>query len=166
MVSRQARRILATVASALVATVPATANAHPLHTTFVEVAYSAKGEAVLTIKVFSDDFMRRVTRGAQVKPSDELALQKLTAAYLARTLLLNGVSGEAVPLSFCGWRRSADLVFICMKGPLKRGLAGLRIRDTILSEVFDDQVNVLQADVGGSRRSILFMNGSGVKELR
>jgi len=117
-----------------------------------------------TVKVFADDFLRRVTKGSLVKPSDDAALQKLTQVYLSQTLVLNSAVGEAVPLRFCGWKRSADLIFICLSGPAKHGLSGLKIRDVILGDVFSDQVNILQAEYAGQRHSVLFMGG-GVKQL-
>jgi hypothetical protein len=144
---------------------PRTAAAHPLHTTFVELAFAPQtGTITATVKVFADDFLNRAARGTALKPTNDAALQKLTLAYLAQTLVLSSASGEAVTLRFCGWKRSADLIFICLSGFSRKGIAGLRVRDAILTDVFGDQVNVVQAEYGGRRHSLLFVGG-GAKQL-
>ncbi|MDQ6716814.1 MAG: hypothetical protein M3Z17_00545 [Gemmatimonadota bacterium] len=157
---------MATWAVAAVAATPRIVAAHPLHTTFVELGSAPSNSTITaTVKVFADDFIRRVTRGRTVKPGDEALLQKLSADYLAQTLLFRIPSGQVLQLRFCGWKRSADLIFICMSGVSKTGLAGLTIRDVILADVFTDQVNVLQAQYAGRRHSLLFVGGAGVKQL-
>lgn len=153
-------------AAAAVAATPRAGRAHPLHTTFVELTFAPRSSTLTaTVKVFADDFLRRVTRGAAAKPGDDAVLQKLSLDYLSRTLLVSGPTGAPVRWSFCGWKRSADLVFICLSGRAASGLPGLRIRDAILADVFGDQVNVFQAEYGGQRHSLLFIGGTGVKQL-
>ncbi len=46
------------------------------------------------------------------------------------------------------------------------GLATLAVRNAVMSELFEDQVNVVQAVVAGARRSLLFTRGDGAKPLR
>lgn len=164
---RPSRAVAAALLAALaLVSTPEVGQAHPLHTTFVELTFAPKtGIATAMVKVFADDFTQRVTRGSSAKPGDEAILQKLSLAYLSRTLVANAATGEAIQWRFCGWKRSADLIFICLSAPVRRGLSGVRIRDTILSDVFGDQVNVLQAEYGGRRHSILFTGASGAKQL-
>lgn len=168
MVTGRVNRAMTAAALAMVAAsiTPRVAEAHPLHTTFVELTFAPQTATITaTVKVFADDFLRRASRGTTVKPNDDAALQRLTQSYLAQTFQLNASSGELVPLRFCGWKRSADLIFICMSGQSKRGIAGLKIRDAILADVFTDQVNVFQAEYGGQRHSLLFLGGAGTKQL-
>ena len=161
------RRVIgALLLSALALTLsPRRSEAHPLHTTFVELSWIPASSTVsATVKVFADDFLKRISRGSSTKPTDE-ALEKLALAYLARTLVVSSAKGGAVQWRSCGWKRSADLIFICLSGASKTGLKSMQISDAILTDVFADQVNVLQAAYGGERRSLLFMTTTGAKQL-
>jgi hypothetical protein len=56
-------------------------------------------------------------------------------------------------------------LFICLRAPAAAAPAGARVRSTILSDVFTDQVNIVQATVAGQRRTLLFTPGAGLKPL-
>lgn len=145
---------------------PRVSEAHPLHTTFVELAFTpATGVVTATVKVFADDFLKRASRGSNQGLSNEAMLQKQSRDYLAQTLRLAPPTGPVLQWRFCGWKRSADLIFICLSAGAKGGLTGLRISDSILSDVFPDQVNIVQAESAGSRHTLLFTGGAGEKRL-
>lgn len=163
-----ATRVAAVVASILLLTAltPGRAYAHPLHTTFTEVVRDqTNGSVTATVKLFADDFIRRVSRGTSVKPTDDAALQRLAFAYLSANFSVSGRTGQRVRWEWCGWKRSADLIFACMRAPLAPGRDQLRAADTILSDVFGDQVNIVQAAVNGARKTLLFTVGEKDKPL-
>lgn len=145
---------------------PTRALAHPLHTTFTEIVRDQQaGTVTATVKLFADDFIRRVSRGTTVKPTDDAALQRLAFGYLSANFSVSGRTGQRVKWQWCGWKRSADLIFACMRAPLAPGRDQLRVADTMLSDVFADQVNIVQATVGGSRKTLLFTVGEKDKPL-
>jgi hypothetical protein len=56
-------------------------------------------------------------------------------------------------------------LFVCLRAPAAAAPAGGRVRSAILSDVFTDQVNIVQATVGGRRQTLLFTPGAGPKLL-
>ena len=62
-------------------------------------------------------------------------------------------------------RRTADLVWVCVEARSPAGLAPLSVRNAVMCDLFDDQVNVVQGTIGGSRRSLLFTRGDRAKRL-
>jgi len=42
----------------------------------------------------------------------------------------------------------------------------LQVRNVMLCELYEDQVNVVQSTVAGARRSLLFVRGDPFKPLR
>jgi hypothetical protein len=58
-----------------------------------------------------------------------------------------------------------ELLWICVEAASAEGLAPLRVYNGMLSDLFDDQVNVVQGTVGGARRSVLFTKGDRAKAL-
>ena len=139
--------------------------AHPLHTTLTRLSYDATTRTVnLTVRVFADDFARAVTgRGGaagHVAPSDAAMLRYVTAR-----LALQRAAGAPITLRWCGMRRDGEALFLCLRATEQAPPAGARIRNALLSEMFADQVNIVQASYGGATRTLLFTPSDGTKAL-
>ena len=164
MVNRRQVRHALILGAAWVLTAPTAGYAHPLHTTFTELSHDQRtGILTASVKVFADDFVRRITRNTRVNPGDDAVLQRLAFNYLAATLKITGRPGEQGSWQWCGWKRSADLIFACMRTRLSP--AAIRVSDSILCDVFADQVNIVQASLTGKRQTLLFTAGDGEKAL-
>jgi hypothetical protein len=72
-------------------------------------------------------------------------------------------NGRKAPLTWGGVRRTGDLMWVTVRAPSVRSLRGVKIATTLLFEIFDDQVNIVQATSDGHRRSMLFTAGDGRK---
>jgi hypothetical protein len=121
--------------------------AHPLHTTMTELTEDrTHGTVRATIRVFADDFGK--ARGT--KPE---------LAYVSSTFAFTDRNGRQLVLRSCGTRSTGELLWICIEATSADGLAALRVRNGMLSDLFDDQVNVVQGSVAGARRSLLFTKG-------
>ena len=164
------RRIVA--AAVLVASATAfgarPASAHPLHSTITELSEDrTHGVVRATIRVFAADFGTAVTRGRRVALPAAAGPQWDAAAlaYVATSFSFVDRVGRALPLRSCGTKRTSDLLWICVEATSTEGLAALKVHNGMLSDLFDDQVNVVQASVRGSRRSLLFTKGDRAKPL-
>jgi hypothetical protein len=136
------------------------ADAHPLHTTLAQVTYDpASGEMVASIRAFSGDFAAAVAkrRGGAVETLSDAA----SLAYLGATFQLTDPSGRVIPWTWCGARHEGDVVFLCVRAAHVPPTA--RIADQMLCELFDDQVNIVQADSRGRKSSNLYTKGDGPK---
>ncbi len=140
-------------------------SAHPLHTSLTQLSYDDRA-AVLhgSIRVFAGDFAAAVAkrRGAQ-PPADDRVSEAAAFAYLTATLQLSDAAGRAVPLAWCGSRRSGDVLWLCVAAANAPAPGALRLSDQILCELFDDQINIVQATAGQRRASMLFTKGDGPK---
>jgi hypothetical protein len=167
VVSELRTRIVCLLLAGIIAT-PSTARAHPLHTSFAELTYAeATGTVIASVRVFADDFLRHsgwsAAGGGSALPAGQP--EQLAARYLARTFGVTDARGRIVPLAWCGWKRNGNLVTICLTGKLTGGLAGARVRNAVLMDLFSDQINVLQTTYNSSRHSVLFTPGETVKQL-
>ena len=145
----------------------AVAAMHPLHSTITEVvADRAHGVVRATVRVFADDFgtaVRRMARGRTLPDAgpgwDGPALAYATTSFgLAER-------GRALPLRSCGVRRTGDLLWVCLEASTTADLGALQVRNVMLCDVFDDQINVVQGEVAGTRKSLLFVRGAGFKPI-
>jgi hypothetical protein len=139
--------------------------AHPLHTTLTQLSYDASTRVLdVSVRVFTDDFsaavMPRARTAGVVVPPDSAMLR-----YLSGRFTLLRVGGGPIPLRWCGARRDGEVLFLCLRAVAQPSPLGARMRNALLSEVFADQVNIVQASYGGARRTLLFTPRDGMKEL-
>lgn len=139
-----------------------TAVAHDLHSTVTELTYAPETKAVrVSIRLFADDFDRAVERMRAQGVEGDPVLR-----YLGASFRLKQRGGDWVPLQWCGARRAGDLYWITLRGTAPNGLQGGAIWNSLLFELFEDQVNIVQVRNGGSRRSMVFTRGDGGKRLQ
>jgi len=130
--------------------------AHPMHTSVTELRQDwSTHVVVVTLRVFADDFGTvapdRVGAGAE--------------SYVRAHLELRGADGRLVALHWEGASLSGDVVQIRLTAQLASGLAGARVRTTLMCERFPDQVNIVRATYGGRTASLLFTPGDQAKAL-
>ena len=144
-------------------------EAHPLHSTITELTVdAARGTVRATVRVFADDLgtaTLRTTRGRRLATNGP-AWDAAILAYATSTFALRDVDGRSLPLRTCGVRRTADLVWLCLEAELGRHARAVLVRNVMLCDLYEDQVNVVQGTVEGARRSLLFVRGDGFKSLR
>ena len=160
------RRVAARVA-ALVLACPPAAKAHPLHTTLTELTHSpAAGSVEVSMRVFADDFSTAVARHAGTAPAPDHRVPDAAAfAYLSARFALIDARGRPLGLRWCGARRVEDVVWVCLRGQAPARLAGVRVLNRVLLDLYDDQINLVQAVYEGRRYSLLFTKGDGAKRL-
>lgn len=148
---------------------PAPVAAHPLHGTITALQIdAARGTVRATVRVFADDLRAGVLRAARgrVLPERGSAWDAAVVAYAASAFAMQDGHGRPLALRACGMRRAADLVWLCLEADFAPDAGTLRVRNAILCELYEDQVNVVQGMVAGARRSLLFVRGDGFKALR
>lgn len=131
-----------------------------------ELTYDrAGGAVVLQVRVFVDDFAAAAARHAgTTADSGHVVPDAVAFAYTAAHLALADRSGRRLVLQWCGSRRQSEVLWICLRSVVA-DLRGLQVRNTLMFDRFDDQVNLLQVVERQRRRSLLFTKGDGFKRL-
>jgi uncharacterized protein DUF6702 len=161
------RLAAAMLAVGLLLGAPTTGAAHPLHTTLTEVTVDAASHSVrVVVRVFADDFGSALARRARVAaPPAGRAWDDAASNYLNVTLALADRANRPIALHSCGTRRSTDLLWICLEGTTEESPHELRGRSSILCDLFEDQVNIVEFVSGAEKHSVLFTRGDGLKRL-
>jgi hypothetical protein len=159
-----ARRAAIALAVAM-ACPPRPALAHPLHTTMTELSYDAAARTLnVSLRVFADDFSAAVlagrARGGVAMPPDSAMLRYVAARF---SVVARGTG--RVAWRWCGVRREGAALFLCLRGTVQAPPTGASMSNTLLAEVFHDQVNIVQASYEGRRRTLLFTPRDGAKPL-
>ena len=142
-----------------------TASAHPIHTTLTVVTSDASG-LTFRVRAFADDFSGTVARFVgKAPPTDSSASDVDVLRYVAAQLTVFDARSVAVPLHSCGVRREKELFWLCFRADVPSGARGVRIANRMLTEWHSDQVNIVQVERNGSRKTMLFTKGSSPAAL-
>ncbi|HEV2017391.1 MAG TPA: DUF6702 family protein [Gemmatimonadaceae bacterium] len=143
------------------------AAAHPIHMSFTEARYvDRNGTMQMWVRVFANDFAAAAARRSGIRLSrDSVIDPAIGAAYLTRNLQLVREDGHAVNLILCGVKRVNDMLSFCLQATAPEGMRKLKMRNSVMTELFGDQVNVVQTVDGSRRASRLFVQGDGLKPL-
>ena len=158
------RGVLCALAAPLVMAAAGGAR-HAIHSTLTQITYDSGDRSItLRVRAFADDFGSATARWSAVHPAPHGAQSDwLSVDYLTHAITLENSRGAAMRLDGCGVQRLGDLVWLCLRAPLPEGLGGVRLTNRVLSDLFDDEINIVQTEYSGRRASLLFTNGDGAK---
>jgi hypothetical protein len=150
----------------LLGVAPRPALAHPLHTTLAELSYDATTRVLqVSLRVFADDFAAAVTRDAGARTVGALPPDSAMFRYVAARFAVAAPGAAPMALRWCGVRRAGEVLLLCLRATGVRAIAGARVRSALLTEVFADQVNLVQATYGGRRRMLLLTPRTDARPL-
>ena len=148
----------------LLATLAVTA-AHPLHTTLTTVTWQGeRRELAVAVRTFTQDLADAVTRSGRSPTASGGVSDSAACRYATAALSVRDAAGASLHVARCVTERTADVTWIRLAIPAERPV-GLRFCNAFLFERFADQVNIVQADLAGVIRTILFTTGDGPKLL-
>lgn len=154
------------VAALLALALPlADARAHPIHMTMTEVRQTGRGNIELTVKVFTDDFSTAAARHSRSHLDSGKVIDRGRGfTYLLSRVRLGNASA-AFALTPCGVTVTAETLLFCLRATVTGDTKSLRVSNTLMTELFGDQVNVVQSVQGKRRSSRIFVRGDGWKTI-
>ena len=134
---------------------------HPMHTAVTEIAYDATtAEASVRIRVFVDDFTAAIPT-----PPGTVVGDSAVVRYVRSSFTIVDRTGQRLPFRWQGVERAGDVLVLRFVAAAPAGLAGGQVASTLLTERFEDQVNIVRATYGGRTRTLLFTRGEAAKAL-
>lgn len=149
-------------------------HSHKIHVSVAHLEFDqAKQTVEIVIRVFTDDLENALSRRAkrQVKLDPATAgkdrqVSELVMAYLRGAFELKNKAGRPVILAWSGIEGQMDMFWIYLKGRMPGGLEGAQMRNKIFCELFDDQVNIVNAKHKGKQIGLMFEPKDDFKPLR
>ncbi len=146
--------------------VSSVADAHAIHTTVTQLTADGRGLTVM-IRAFADDLSSSVASHAgHQAPADHSVPESEALRYVQAQFMIGMADRRLVTFESCGLRRAEDMYWLCVRAPSVRGLAGVVIRNQMLTELHADQINIVQVDDRGARQTLLFRKGSTPSTIR
>jgi light-regulated signal transduction histidine kinase (bacteriophytochrome) len=132
---------------------------HPLHVSVTEINHNAADKTLeISCKLFTDDFERVLAKNYKTKvdlinPPDRPAMEKLVNDFIQKHLSIK-TDGKPVQLAYLGFEKDNDAVYTYLQVENTGTVKKIEITNTILHELFTDEINLMHVMVGGTRKSI------------
>ncbi len=140
-------------------TSPSEAGFHPLYVSITELNHNmAEKSLEISCKIFTDDFEKAIFKTFQQKtdlsnPHNKAEADKLVSDYIKKHLLIK-VDGKAVSMEFIGFERERDAVWSYFEvKQVNTAPKKIDIRNDLLYESYDSQINLMHVTVSGNRKS-------------
>ena len=147
------------------------APVHPLHVSTTEMNFNSKEKSVeVSCRIFTDDFERILAKSYQTKTDlskAELheAMDVLVKKYLT-TNLKYFVNGKNLTANYIGFEIDHEATIIYLEIEQVPSLQRLTLTNSILHDLFDDQMNILHVENKGIRKSAKANYPSTLLEVR
>ncbi|WP_372918237.1 DUF6702 family protein [Salegentibacter sp.] len=135
-------------------------TAHEYYLSVTEINYKAESESLQIItRVFTDDFENVLRQRFNddirlVKDSEEGPVKKMIERYLRQKLQLK-TNGKEHQLKYLGKEYDNDQVILYIEVEKVIPFTEIEINNSILTDLFDDQKNVVHVKVNGVTKSLL-----------
>jgi hypothetical protein len=145
-------------------------SAHDYHASITDVKYNPLTQNLeVAVKVFMDDLENALSRQSGTKviySSTSEEVKKHITNYLNTTLAFELEKGKPLNTKLLGSEEDVDVVWMYIEVPVQRPtLAQLYIKNAILTDLFTDQMNIVNVNYKGETESVLMQRGEVTKKL-
>jgi hypothetical protein len=145
-------------------------GAHEFYLSVTEIEYNNEKQSLQIItRVFIDDFEDVLNEryGADLQLSEEAeegAVAENISKYLKQKLRLQ-VNGEELQLNYLGKEYDADQLILYIEVENVAPFKKIEVTNEILTDLFDDQKNVVHVKVNDKTKSLLLMRQQETEKL-
>ncbi|MFT2008405.1 DUF6702 family protein [Pontibacter sp. 13R65] len=142
--------------------------AHDYHASITDITYNSKTQHLeVAVKVFMDDLEEALTRKAKSKItySNTAQVQQYLQAYLQEHLVFEQEKGKPLKHKFLGSEAETDAVWVYVEVPVQHASLPLLVHNTVLMELFNDQMNIVNISSKGTTNSVLFQKNDRPKKM-
>jgi hypothetical protein len=133
---------------------------HPFHVSVCDVAMNTdKSRLEITQKIFIDDLeiaLRQFSNDSKldiIKESDQQEFQALIKRYFIQKVRIKA-NDKLVEYSFLGAEKEGDVLWCYLEVSNIKQLKVFEIENSILTDAFDDQMNLVHVKVEGKTKSL------------
>lgn len=131
---------------------------HPFHVSTTEINHNAAEKTLeISCRIFTDDFESALTKQYNTRADfSSTALKNnmdsLAKKYINLHLQLK-VEGKPVIMSYLGHEKENEAVYVYLEVAQVAKAGKVEVVNSILHNLYDDQINILHVIVGGNRKS-------------
>ncbi len=145
-------------------------QAHDYHASITDVKYNPKTQNLeVALRVFTDDLEDALSKKNKDKvsySSDSDKIKKYLAEYLNTTLSFELTEGKPLKQRIIGSEEETEAVWIYIEVPVqKAALSQLYVKNAVFTELFNDQMNVVNINYKGKTKSVLLQKNDVEKKV-
>jgi predicted RNase H-related nuclease YkuK (DUF458 family) len=149
-------------------------SAFTLHKFYVgvfQIDYFKEKKAVqITARLFIDDLEKALykkhNKHIYITTKDEIAeANTLIANYLSEKLKIK-INNKSQSLQFLTKEQEDNIVICYLKIPFKDNIKDLEITNTVLSDIFKEQQNLVHLNLNSNKKTLLFTNTETSQKLK
>jgi hypothetical protein len=131
---------------------------HPIHISTAEIEHNATDKTLeITCKIFWDDFESILSKNNKTKVdlTNEKSLadnNKWVFDYVKNHLQIQA-DGKTAVLNYVGFEKEDVVIYVYLEIKDIASVKKLSVTNSIMHDMFDDQVEIIHAIVNGNRKS-------------
>lgn len=131
---------------------------HPFHVSNTEVSYNTKSKSLeITCRIFTDDFENVLTKRFKNKidlysKTQEKEMSAFVKSYLESTLKFV-IDGKSIKYNYLGFENDHEATNVYLEIGNSASFKTLSVDNSILYDLFEDQMNILHVEKNGNRKS-------------
>ncbi|TCC94126.1 hypothetical protein EZ428_04935 [Pedobacter frigiditerrae] len=132
---------------------------HPLHVSTTEIEFNSKEKSLeISCRIFTDDFETVLAKQFKTKvdlnkQTMHTAMDELVKKYINANLHYK-VNGKNLTATYVGFEKDNEATNIYFEIDNISSLQSLNLTNTILYDLFDDQMNILHVVNAATRKSV------------
>ncbi len=135
-------------------------NKHDFHNSLTEMRYDARNKVFeVEIKLFTDDLETALNKGrsgAKIRIQDKDQNDRLVEAYIRKHYKFLNAAGHAKSYQYVGKQNEVDATWIFVEMPFTETIKGCKLQQSALTDIFDDQQNIVNLTFGSEKKYFLF----------
>ncbi len=141
---------------------------HQYHVSVTQMQYNKPAKSFeISIRIFTDDLEKGISednskRIFSIKNNDQN--NPFVERYIRKHFALSSAQKKA-EVHYLGKEEEADATWIYLEVPFSDNPEGWKLKNTILMEIFDDQVNMTNLKYTSGPKTFLFKKGQTVQTL-
>jgi hypothetical protein len=136
---------------------------HPLHVSVTEIKFDTKDrELEIVSRIFIDELEEAVRKELNkpsldlLNPGTETTIDQLVSQYLSGRLKIS-IDGRPVKIKYLGHEVEDDAMIVYAYAPGVKKLSSIEVFHSTITELYDDQSNLVHVTVGDKTRSMRLM---------
>lgn len=133
---------------------------HAFHTSLTEMRYNAKSKGFeVSVRVFTDDLEKVLSHDNQNKKiivENNDKNDALVEQYVKKHFMLINAKNQLKAIQYIGKEKEGDATWIYLELPMNEALSGLRLKNDVLIDMFEDQTNIVNIFVKEEKKSFIF----------
>jgi hypothetical protein len=132
---------------------------HEFHTSLAQINYNKGTQSFeVSLRVFTDDLEAALTLENQHKKLtiDQDIADRIIQQYLEKHFALLNGQNKKKPMNYVGKEVEVDVTWIYVEIPANENPSGFRLQNSIFTELFDDQVNIVNLKYLDTATTLLY----------